>query len=416
MKYLIFLILFLLATTQSFAQQAAPDPTYKMLSGGSYVKSKNAYLLTLFEQDKPVHTLLANDLILNKLSEAKLSALRSSLSNCKDALCLTRQLKFTTEDVKAVSKRLAELYKKGNALDLLARNHLIPSGTYILYKDASPEELLIKAWEQDASAVNYIIGVYAEGNKPNYPAIDSISFSTTNKSYYTLMYDCSKVINETVKDTHLFFEPALQAALTYLEVNEREDAAADEPMISTANKLAFDRIKSVKWSNYPYSHILVPGAGPEDLLTPLSAEGMLRCRLAAIEFQSGKAPFLVVSGGNVHPFKTKYNEAREMKRYLITKLHIPANAIFIDPHARHTTTNLRNDARLIFRYGIPFTKPGYIVTSKFQNDFIWTMAGRCQKELHYVPYKLGRRISDTALEFYPLPESLQIDADEPLDP
>jgi hypothetical protein len=77
---------------------------------------------------------------------------------------------------------------------------------------------------------------------------------------------------------------------------------------------------------------------------------------------------------------------------------------------------MRNDARLVFRYGMPFTKPGYIVTDKAQADFIMTMDGRCEKELKYVPYKLGKRISETEVEFYPLIESLQIDANEPLDP
>jgi hypothetical protein len=416
MKRILFTLLFWLALIQSFGQKAAPDPTYKLLSGGNYVQSKNTYLLTLFEQDKAVRALLTNDLVLSKFAAAKLEALHASLSNCKDATCLPAELKFKDEEIKTVSKRLLDLYKNGNPLDLLVRNHLIPSGTYILYKDASPADLLVKAWEQDASAVNYIIDVYAEGKKPNYPAIDSISFPTANKSYYYLMYDCSTVVNNDIKNTDLFFKIPLRAALTYLEINEREDAGHDEPMVSTANKAAFERVKSIKWRNYPYSHILVPGAGPEDLTTALSADGMLRCRLAAFQYRNGKAPFIVVSGGNVHPFKTKYNEAREMKRYLISKLNIPANVVFIDPHARHTTTNLRNDARLIFRYGLPFSKPGYIVTSKFQNDFIWTMASRCQKELQYVPYKLGRRVSETELEFYPSIESLQIDADEPLDP
>jgi hypothetical protein len=416
MKRTAFLLLFSLATIHSFAQNNVPDPTYKLISGGNYVKSKNAYLLTLFEADKAVNSLLQKDSILAGLSKAKTAALLSSLSDCKDALCLPAQLKFTSAEINLVSKRLAELYRTGNPLDLLVKNHLIPSGTYIRYKDVSPAELLVKAWEQDASTLNYIISVYAEGKKPNYPAIDSISFPTSNKAYYYLMYDCSSVVKNSAKNTDLFFEPTLQGALTYLEINEREDAAIAEPMTSTANKAAFDRIKLIKWNSYPYSHILVPGAGPEDIATPLSADGMLRCRLAAVEYNNGKAPFIVVSGGSVHPFKTKYNEALEMRRYLISKLHIPANAVFIDPHARHTTTNIRNDARLIFRYGIPFTKPGYIVTSKFQNDIIMKMDERCRKELQYVPYRLGKRISDTALEFYPLVESLQIDADEPMDP
>ncbi|MFA6088052.1 YdcF family protein [Mucilaginibacter sp.] len=414
--FLLILVALILTTGEDFAQTSDPDPHYKLVTAGDWVKSKNYYLLTLFEQDKEVRALFKNDPELAGLTQAKLLALQTSITNCKDALCLPEQLKFTNNEIEAVSNRLTALYKNGNALDRLVKMHLIPSGTYILYKTLTPAKLLVKAWEQDAAAVNYTIDVYAEGKKPNYPAIDSISFKTTARAYYTLMYDCSAVVMADVKNTHLFFKPALQAALTYLEINERQDPANYEPMAATANKAAFDRVKLIKWNQFPYSHILVPGAGPDNLTTPLSGEGMLRCRLAAIQYQQGKAPFIVVSGGNVHPFKTKNNEALEMKVYLMKKLHIPESAIIIEPHARHTTTNIRNDARLVFRYGIPFTKPGYIVTDKSQTDFIMTMAGRCEKELKYVPYKLGRRISETELEFYPLIESLQIDADEPLDP
>jgi hypothetical protein len=416
MKAILISIFFSLAIGETFAQSLQPDPHYKLLTAGNWVKSKNYYLLTLLEQDKEVSALLKNDALLAKLTQAKVNALQTSLTNCKDALCLPEQLKFTNEDIQSVGARLTALYKNGNALDRLVKMHLIPSGTYILYKNSTPAELLVKAWEQDAAAVNYAIDVYAEGKKPNYPVIDSISFNTKAKAYYTLMYDCSTVVLADVKNTRLFFEPALQAALTYLEINERQDPANYEPMTATVNKAAFDRVKLIKWDKYPYSHILVPGAGPDNLTTPLSGEGMLRCRLAAAQYRAGKAPYVVVSGGNAHPFKTKNNEALEMKVYMMKTLHIPENAIIIEPHARHTTTNIRNDARLIFRYGIPFTKPGYIVTDKSQTDFIMTMDGRCEKELKYVPYKLGKRISETELEFYPLIESLQIDADEPLDP
>jgi hypothetical protein len=416
MKAILISIFLFLAIGKTFAQSLQPDPHYKLVTAGNWVKSKNYYLLTLFEQDKEVSALLKNDALLAKLTQAKVNALQASLVNCKDALCLPEQLKFTNEDIQSVSARLTALYKSDNALDRLVKMHLIPSGTYILYKNSTPAQLLVKAWEQDAAAINYAIDVYAEGKNPNYPVIDSISFNTKVKAYYTLMYDCSTVVLNDVKNTRLFFEPALQAALTYLEINERQDPANYEPMATTVNKAAFDRVKLIKWDKYPYSHILVPGAGPDNLITPLSGEGMLRCRLAAAQYRAGKAPYVVVSGGNAHPFKTKNNEALEMKVYMRKTLHIPENAIIIEPHARHTTTNIRNDARLIFRYGIPFNKPGYIVTDKSQTDFIMTMDGRCEKELKYVPYKLGKRISETEVEFYPLIESLQIDADEPLDP
>ena len=64
---------------------------------------------------------------------------------------------------------------------------------------------------------------------------------------------------------------------------------------------------------------------------------------------------------------------REMKKYLMNHLKVPENAIIMEPHARHTTTNLRNGARLIYRYGIPFDKAALTSTSRGQSSSI----GRC---------------------------------------
>ena len=162
---------------------------------------------------------------------------------------------------------------------------------------------------------------------------------------------------------------------------------------------------------------MIPGAGPEEPDVPLSAEGMIRCRLAAMQYRKGLAPFIVPSGGKVHPYKTKYCEAVEMKKYMIEKLHIPASAIIIEPHARHTTTNMRNTVRLMYRYGIPFEKVALTCTTKGQSGSIeHSLADRCMRELNEVPYKNGNRLSETEMEFYPLIEALQINPREPMDP
>lgn len=415
MKKALFAIALLLIYLPLYAQYAGALPGYKIMPGNSWVGAKNYYLLTLFKNDNAVQALLRNDAELKKLSANKAEALQAAIGNCKDALCLPAIQQFSNEEIELVSKRLYVLYKPGNALDKLVKNQLISSGCYMLYQTETPANLLVKAWQQDAAAINYTISVYALGKKPNYPQIDSISFDVHKKSYYTLMYDCAEEV-ASVKDKSLFFSLPLHAALTYLEINERNNAADFEPMATGANKAAVAAIKKTKWAKFTYSHILVPGAGPDNLTTPLSGEGMLRCRSGARSYFAGKAPFIVVSGGCAHPFKTKYNEALEMRRYMINTLHVPASAVIIEPHARHTTTNIRNDARLVFRYGMPFKKIALIVSDKYQNDFIMTMDKRCVAELNYVPYKLGRRLSDTELEFYPLISSLQIDADEPLDP
>ncbi|NCD72332.1 YdcF family protein [Mucilaginibacter agri] len=399
----------------SYAQKVKPNP-YLLKTTGDWVKTKNYYLLSLFEQDKEVNALLKSDTALARLTLTKIQGLNNAIKDCKDATCFTGQIKFSDDEIKTVSARLTALYKSNGPLDRLTKTVLIPSATYSLYKNLSPAEQLVKAWEQDAAAVNYTISVYAEGKKPNYPQIDSISYNVKAKSYTTIMYDCAVVLAGDVKNTKLFFEPSLQAALLYLQINERQDPANYEPMASTVNKAAVDKIKTIKWASYPYSNILVPGAGPDNLTTPLSGEGMLRCRLAAQQYNSGIAPLIMVSGGNVHPYKNKHNEALEMKKYLIQTLRIPESAIIMEPHARHTTTNMRNCARLIYRYGIPADKPGIVITDKAQTDFLMNMAPRCEKELNYVPYKLSKRLSDTEVEYYPVEEAMQIDPDEPLDP
>lgn len=410
-KYLFILFCFIVSYT--YGQSARQD--YKLI-GEDFVQAKNYYLLTLLQNNAAVKQLLSADPELVKLTQNKLDNIKLSLTTCKDPLCFTQYIKFTDDEIKTVSEKLTSLYKADNALGNLVKQHLIPSGTYIIYKGLSPVQLLVKAWEQDARAVNYAIEVYAEGKKPNYPAIDSISFNVKSRSYLNLVYDASATIMDENKKEKLFFVPSMNYALHCLEMNERDDAASDEPMTLKVNKTAYNRVKTIKWANYKYTMILVPGAGPDVDGVALSAEGMLRCRVAALRYFEGLAPFIMTSGGKVHPYKTKYCEADEMKKFMVEKLHVPENAILVDPHARHTTTNMRNCARIIFRYGMPFSKPCITSTDKSQSYFIANMAGRCQKELGYVPYTLGKRLSDTEQEFYPVIESLQIDADEPLDP
>ena len=410
-KYLFLLLSF----TAFYTYGQSANQSYKLI-GDNFIQTKNYYLLTLFQNNAVAKQLLANDPELTKLTQARLDNIKSSLTTCKDPLCLTQILKFSPDEIKAVSDRLTTLYKTDNALGNLVKQHLIPSGTYQQFNSLSPVQILVSAWEQDAKAINYVIEVYAEGRKPNYPAIDSISFNIKNRGYLNLVYDASATILDESKKEKLFFVPSMNYALHCLEINERDDAANDEPMISGINKNAYNRVKTINWAKYKYTMILIPGAGPDVAGVALSAEGMLRCRVAALRYFEGLAPFIMTSGGKVHPYKTKYCESDEMKKYMVEKLHVPENAIFVDPHARHTTTNMRNCARIIFRYGMPFSKPCITSTDKSQSYSIANMGGRCEKELGYVPYKLGKRLSDTEQEFYPTIESLRIDNDEPLDP
>jgi len=396
-----------------------PEQNYHLLKVDGYVQSKNYYLLTLFEQIPEINKILSTDPVLLKLAVTKKNNFASTLLNCgKSVNCYLDSIKFTNAEIQTVDERLKNLYTLEIEIRELVKNQLIPSGCYGLYENQDPKEMLIKAWEQDAKAVNYAIDVYAAGKSPNYPKIDSISFKVNSKSYSTLLYESMNSVLEGLKNKPLFFIPSMTYALQAIEINDRNRASDFEPMESTCNKAAFNRIKTINWSEFSYTLILVPGAGPDVPEETISAACMLRCRVAAYRWKEGKAPFIMVSGGKVHPYKTKYCEAEEMKKYLIETMHIPENAIIMEPHARHTTTNMRNCARIIFRYGMPIDKPCITSTSKSQSLFITDsiMQQRCVKELGYSPYKNGKRLTDTDAEFYPDILSLQIDADEPMDP
>src|SRR5665647_1789454 len=93
--------------------------------------------------------------------------------------------------------------------------------------------------------------------------------------------------------------------------------------------------------------------------------------LGAENYKKGLAPFIVVSGGFVHPFQTSYCEAFELKQYLIDQLGIPDSVIIMEPHARHTTTNIRNTNRIIYRHYIPADKQILCTSTSGQIDYIY---------------------------------------------
>ena len=107
-----------------------------------------------------------------------------------------------------------------------------------------------------------------------------------------------------------------------------------------------------------------------------------------------------------------------MKKELMTRYHVPASAIIIDPYARHTTTNLRNATRLLFRAGAPLGRPVLVVTSQGQSASIEAEAFRKRNddELGYQPMTVVRRLSPNDLVMTPNITSLHADPRDPLDP
>jgi hypothetical protein len=313
-------------------------------------------------------------------------------------------IKFSQTDIDFIGDELVRLFPQKLILKLKT------SGAYQSY--TTDTAFIRKAWETDARGVNYVIDTYIEGRPPLYPKIDAMSIDTTFKQ--KLAASMKRIL---AKGNPSFYYLPLSMALEALRLNGRDEAARYEPLTGKKNAAAYKRVKTINWQQYEYSAILVPGLGPELPGVRLDPNGAKRCDSAAIRFRAGKAPFLIVSGGHVHPNKTPYCEAIEMKKYMVEVLHIPANAIIIEPHARHTTTNLRNANRLIYLFNMPAGKPVLIVTDAAQNSYInGNMGAKVIKELGYTPYASITKLNAFETSYLPTENSRHINSFDPLDP
>ena len=407
-----------LLPNHAFAPKTAPDTSgfdsdYR-LSLPRPVQDKNFYLLSLFQRNRSVRRLLSQNKALKALATAKVSALKKAAS-CDSVSCFDESVRLDASTIETVAAELEKL-AKAPKFKLLAKNDLRPSGVFVKYSHQSDQQMVSSAWKDAAAGLNRILNVYCLGKDPRYPAIDKVSFDVSTDAYRDLLKAKTAEIKFTADP--LFFEPTLNFALKLLEINRRDEAARYEPLETGENKAAVQNLKNIKWSDYPYSFILVLGSGGLDLTTRLSPIGARRTDVGAQLFLQHKAPLIIVSGGHVHPMQTPYCEAIEMKKYLMEKYKIPEASILVEPQARHTTTNFRNAGRLAFRYRIPAGRTALVtsseshIASSTSEDF----RTRCQNELGYFPMEFIKRISPVEAEFKPSVVSLFFDANDPLDP
>ncbi len=390
---------------EKYVPRGPQDWVIKKNYFASYLLLKNPAITQDLVASKPVAALL----------EERFNRFKNSI-NCRELNCYLDAFKWQDSEIRLLTDELARQVKGNKRLERLIQDNLVPSMTYGPLHNETSTAYFKKAVQQDLQAMNYVVDVYAGGKKPNYPKIDSISFHVNRAGYLHLLDDIRQDVLKDIATSKTAFFMTMFTAVRLLEINERWDAAQLEPLVELENKKAFDKVKKTDFSLYPYSLLLTLGAGPEMYGQPISPGGMLRARMAARSYFEKLAPFIVLSGGRVHPYKTRYIEAVEMKKYLIDVMGVPEEAILIDPHARHTTTNLRNTARILLDYGFPKDKFAIVNSSKVHIDAVEKMADRCVRELGYVPYILGKRVSDVIIEFKAREEAFTIDPDEPLDP
>ncbi len=364
----------------------------------SILLAKNFPLLQQIKRDGKLQKLMLKSKVFNRIKSAQSKRIENALKDCETVSCYAEAMKWTNSEI----TELGDEFQKING-----RSKVF----------GSDNEMLTKSWNTTANGINRIFDVYLAGKAPRYVKIDSISFKPGDVEFKKETYELAHNLLKQKGAKDLFFEWPVDAAIGLLRINGRDEAARYEPLNGGLNEKPFLKIKTTNWNAYKYSLILIPGLGPEEPGVALDPKGAKRCEEGAERYRKGLAPFIVVSGGQVHPFKTPFNEAVEMKKYMVGKLGIPEEVIFIEPHARHTTTNLRNTSRMIYNFGMPDDKPVLIVTDKSQSAYIVKrMEKTAIRDLGYIPYTKLTMLNDQETEFHPVKQSLDIDPSDPLDP
>ncbi len=323
---------------------------------------------------------------------------RSRIASCgQDRKCIIEAARWTEGESRMLSAAAERALSSG-------------SRTYAIADDSEQAEVA-----RQLTGLNGILNVYGLAAAPRYPAIDgpaNAAQATTNASSALDLADAGHL------DPVTRLDPSIGLAIALLDTNNREEAAAFEPLDARYNAAALEKSRRLDWKRYRFTAIIVPGVGPDDPETPLSARGKLNVRMAAQRFADGVAPFIILSGSSVHPRGTRFVEALEMRRALVERFGVPAEDIIVDPYARHTTTNLRNATRRLIALGAPLDRDALIITNTEQSRYIESaqFMERNRLELGYQPGKVGTRVSPNELMFRPSSSSMRVDPIDPLDP
>jgi hypothetical protein len=287
----------------------------------------------------------------------------------------------------------------------------IPAGT------ASSDDGSAAQAKREVEGINVVLRTFGLGQVPRYPQIDGAGPIDPMEARARLQ--AADWLSRTPRARSVqALDASVDFALALLDVSDRTDAIGFDPLMGGLNAAATKRARSLDWKRWRYSAMIVTGVGPETPDAALSPFGKYHVRLAADRFARGDIALIIVTGGRAHPRATRFTEAEQMRDSLIERYGVPADAIVIEPYARHTTTNLRNAARLLAALGAPLDQDAVIVCNPGQSKTIAsaTFAQRNLAELDYVPGQVGRRMSPTELEFRASPLSMRVDPRDPLDP
>ncbi|WP_158962545.1 YdcF family protein [Myroides fluvii] len=412
MKKLMLLLVSLAWGTTSSAQEHHTNETVERL------KESNFYFLNQILKNKTVSDQLKKNKVLAEWTASQREALaqHENLKEIQEASQVVAPYLFSTETINLIVQAF-DLSQGQTAIQTLIQEMKL-SGKYANYATLTDKAFLEQVLRLNLEGLNHTLAVYGKGSDPYYPNIDAVSYDV-NSNYYqrTLLYWSSHLMKND-KVNPLFFERSLNYALYLMYANHRDEGVRYEPLDEKYNATAQAYAQEVNFKEYPYNTLIVLGDGPTNYRDPLSALGKLNLEIAVAQYKQKKAPFIIVSGGHVHPNRTATCEAIVMKDELMRIYGIPEKAIIVEPYARHTTTNLRNATRLMLRYGFDLTQKSMIVShynhirmihdDKFKKRFI--------QELGYLPGEFIEIEQGELLEYYPVKVMTHINPLEPLDP
>lgn len=219
----------------------------------------------------------------------------------------------------------------------------------------------------------------------------------------------------------------LYSALDNANASERAElvklarAVAPEDPASRENEPVLrelERLSKEPPTTPRFDLIVVPGFTPKkaDRVHAIHETAAKRCRRAAADWKDGKAPFILATGGAVHPAGTPVIEALELKAELV-RLGVPAERIYVETRARHSTTNLRNAGRFMLAHGMKraIVVSGLGQSFYFSSPDISTFHMRSKDELGYEVGKL-RPIDPNRTSFRPSERCVERNEDDPYDP
>lgn len=408
----------LLAACAAVTAGSSSTPAARPLPLADPVHDKN-FPLFVHLASRQGQSLLREDKALAALAAKQRERLIVAVDACAGlAVCYVEAVRWHDDDVRAAGAALRARCRAEAAACARVMGALRADGTMIRFHHLDDGEMLASAWMLQAGSADRLLQVYGLGTPPRYPAIDSMASDPQSREFANHLRGLVQDILNSGQPRRTFFDDALQFALGLLHLDGRDEAGRYEPMDRGENRAAQQFMRRIRWSDHPYTALLVPGQGPDSPDVRLSPTARERLAAAVARYNAGDAPLLIVSGGHVHPARTPYGEALEMKRALVEDFGVPARAILIDPHARHTTSNLRNAARLLFRYGAPMDQPMLVVTDASQARYIASdgFDTRNRTETGVLPYRDKQQLSPTTVRVVPVVDALQVGFEDALDP